>query len=390
MKCTHALSIFSLLITSSTLHTSQALTRPKATDTSVPRSQALSNLLYETLDSMPRELIKIIVDYEPHFLRGEVEQKLIKHTQAIHCLIELPKTCQLACGTRNGKIQVWDIRTGNCNNTIKAHTDQINSLVLITPQRLASTAWDESLKIWHMPTCECIYVLSKTSHLHPAPSSRLCVPSLGQLAYISNDGPIIIWTLENGATKTINLPDSSSIHALIALPGNKIAVSTINLTKIFDSTTGNCLRIIKHPERICEPLFLAPHYFLAGELNGTISVWDINVGKQIYSILAHTRAVNHLQLLQDGRLASGSDDGTAKLWNLTDLKAIACNSTMVLPSKPVREQTAVRTEPTQLMSSPLNLVIQPLQNVAQVTALCLLNNGYLAVADARGKTTIFS
>ncbi len=389
MKSTHALTIFGLLIASSTLHTSQALTLPKATDTSVPRSQALSNLLYETLDRMPRELIQIIVDYEPHFLRGEVEQKL-HAAQAVTCLMTLPNTNQLVSGDNDGNICIWNLPTEICEKKISAHGGLIKSLVLVTPHRLASAAWDNRIKIWYTPTWKCLLSIEKKL----ADSSPLCSPAYQTVFYQDHKGNTMLWDIKTGHRVNIERTIESQIpiRTLIRLPNNKVASAGHDHIQIWDCTKKSCIKTMVHPQHkmVGALAFIPPHYLACGYLEMRaleITIWNIDAGIPIQTLEGHTSYVICLTLLVDGRLASGSNDGTVKLWDITNIKHPLCTATLTPPQTPPNSQASV---PMMLAQLSPTLVIEPTPTLPAITALCVLAHGNLAVGDSSGKITIYS
>lgn len=393
MNFTYILTIFSLLIAASTSRASQALTLPKTTDTFVPRSQALSKLLYETLDTMPLELIKIIVDYEPHFLRGEVEQKL-HLAQTVSCLMTLPNTNLLVSGDNDGRICIWNLPTGICEKKIPAHGGSIKSLVLVTPHRLASAAWDNKIKIWYTPRWECLLSVEKKL----ADSSPLCSPAYPTIFYQDHKGNAMLWDIKTGHRVSIERAIESQIplRTLIRLPNNKVASAGNDHIQIWDCTKKSCIKTMVHPEHkmVGALAFIPPHFLACGYLEIKaleITIWDIDAGIPIQTLQGHTSYVICLTLLVDGRLASGSHDGTVKLWDITNIKHALCTATLTPPQTPPNSQASVPMMLAQLSPAPSpTLVIEPLPTLPAITALCVLAQGNLAVGDSSGKITIYS
>jgi WD40 repeat protein len=54
----------------------------------------------------------------------------------------------------------------------------------------------------------------------------------------------------------------------------------------------------------------------SGSDDNTIRLWDVKAGTETARLEGHSRPVNALCVLPDGQLASGSDDGTIRLWDV--------------------------------------------------------------------------
>ncbi len=55
---------------------------------------------------------------------------------------------------------------------------------------------------------------------------------------------------------------------------------------------------------------------VSGSHDGTVKVWDLNSGQEQRTLSGHGDGVRGLALTGDGRVVSGSKDGTVKVWDL--------------------------------------------------------------------------
>ena len=62
---------------------------------------------------------------------------------------------------------------------------------------------------------------------------------------------------------------------------------------------------------------------VSGSTDDTIKIWNLNTGKEIRTLLAHSSDVNAIAISPNGHLmVSASDDKTVKLWNLNTGKKL--------------------------------------------------------------------
>lgn len=88
----------------------------------------------------------------------ECAMVLSEHTGSINVVIYHPTHRQLASGSDDKTIKLWDPETGQCIATLADHTGSIRSLSY-HPHRmeLVSRANDESIKMWDVKSNQCIY-----------------------------------------------------------------------------------------------------------------------------------------------------------------------------------------------------------------------------------------
>ena len=133
----------------------------------------------------------------------------------------------------------------------------------------------------------------------------------------------------------------NSILSVAISPDNKIVASTNNKTiKLWNHQTGREIATLEgHKSRVntiaispvsssqIRPAIGTPQDFgkilASGSEDKTIKLWDITTGKEIRTITGHSDSVHALAISPDGKiLASGSNDKTVKLWDLQTGKEI--------------------------------------------------------------------
>ena len=71
-----------------------------------------------------------------------------------------------------------------------------------------------------------------------------------------------------------------------------------------------------HTDAVRSLAFLGEGRLASGSNDKTIKIWNTETGGCVRTLAGHTGAVRSLASLGDGRLASGSYDKTIKIWNI--------------------------------------------------------------------------
>jgi len=189
-----------------------------------------------------------------------------------------PNRKTVASGSVNGTVRLWDVETKKVIARWTGHTDTVWSLCWNAHgERVVSGSSDGTIRVWDVESGDTI---------------------LGPI----NTGHLIVYAV-------IYSPDK-----------RKFATGGYdqNALKIWDAETGNLLSTVKHGDTVDS---LAWTYdqkkLIVGSRGGSIRIFDTATWKQSAILEGHTYAVYSLSLFQNDRLlASGSDDKTARLWDL--------------------------------------------------------------------------
>ncbi len=184
------------------------------------------NILLETFYQLNildnNQIIKTIrknmpIDYDFSLLTKEFIEQLIVFDSSKPILIT----------SDYSEIMLWDLETGVCLNTLKAHNDWIRSVIITKDKRIISGSDDCTIKIWNSITGFCLNTLTSNSPI------RISILTSDDKKIISGhlDYTIKIWDLETGSQLNTLYGHTSEIRSILITYNNeKIISASIDCT----------------------------------------------------------------------------------------------------------------------------------------------------------------
>jgi WD40 repeat protein len=151
----------------------------------------------------------------------------------------------LACGLQIGNINIYDINNnGSLISTLVGHKYlyQINDLILLNSDLLASSSSDQTVRIWNLTTNSTKFILQG----HSANVNGLKLVSSDILASGSSDYSIKLWNITNGQLiRNLTGHGNQILNSVDFLSNSQTLVSggygSDQSIKIWNVTTGACL-----------------------------------------------------------------------------------------------------------------------------------------------------
>jgi hypothetical protein len=172
-------------------------------------------------------------------------KRTIQTNQNVRSLKLLNTNIHLAAGLGNGDINIYNINDGNLVSSLKGHTSDVNDLVQLSADLLASSSTDATVRIWNLTTNTCKYIL--TGHTAQVYGLKQITPSI--LASGSIDKTIKLWDITSGQIRTIRTGHTNWILLSVDLLNSQTLVSgSLDETiKLWNWSTGECFSTIQTP-----------------------------------------------------------------------------------------------------------------------------------------------
>jgi WD40 repeat protein len=205
---------------------------------------------------------------------------------------------KLAVGRINDAVTLFDVATGQKIRAFDKTNFTSNQVALSGDGRILVHAASGS----------------QTARIARSQDSPLQNPAL-QGILNENKPHITVWNAETGAVLFTETEDQESLWAVAISRDGKLIASGGTKTFLWDVTTHHLLKRFDTPSSAVA--FSPDGAMLAGASGTEIHIWNVANGAETAVLSGHLGNITSLAFDGKGRLASGSQDGSAKVWDLT-------------------------------------------------------------------------
>ncbi|MEQ9406052.1 MAG: caspase family protein [Cyclobacteriaceae bacterium] len=248
---------------------------------------------------------------------ASIAMEYIGHEKGILCFERITDDL-IATGGGDGKIIIWNEKTGKIEKEIKGHREPVFDLAISNDgQLLASCGWDGVISTWNTETWE--------RHNYIYNEGR----SAYNIAFTENDAYLVVGLLD----KTLQLWEIETKRFVKEFVGHTDVVTSIQVEGneilsagwdgraiLWDLFSGLIKRKIS-TEQPCFSALLSEEHILTAGADREISFWNRKNGEKEAVLQGHQAEINGLQV--SGNLMISSDiDGVTKFWSLAGRKEL--------------------------------------------------------------------
>lgn len=255
------------------------------------------------------------------------QHKLLReHRGGVTCLAMAPHNNAVISGSKDQKLKIWDIETGECLATLEGHEGPVSSIDVSPNGRfVVSGSGDKTLRLWELETGRCIYKME--GHKYGVEYAKF-TPDGRRIISASRDSQIRIWERKTGHRIYSLTSHTDLISALqISSDNNSLISGSHDRTiRVWELESGRCSKTLeKHSEHVkCLAAVPNSPLILSGGWDSAIYLWDIREGECLKELMGHRSWVNEICVTDDGKVAvSCSLDKTVRVWEIESGKCLA-------------------------------------------------------------------
>ncbi len=225
-----------------------------------------------------------------------------------------------------GAVRLWDTGRGQLRTIFDGHSRGIFGLSW-SPDgaRLATASADRTIRLWDVNSTQAIATL--TGHTGKV-RAVAWHPSEAKLASAGDQGEVFVWDLNQLSIKKRLEGHQGEVFDVAWHPAGCLLATggKDGTVRLWDAASGQIRDILAGHQSFVRSVTWHPDArYLASSAagNNKIIIWDLQLSQPMITLTGHTDWIRQVAWDTSGeRLASASDDGTARIWQVNRIPGI--------------------------------------------------------------------
>jgi len=220
----------------------------------------------------------------------------------------------LLSGNTKGPAKIWDVFSASVQTTIPHQEDSPQAIWSSDGKYVIVSSNNASILVWNPQLKQSIYSLESISH-H---MSSLDVQYECLLSSVGKK--VFAWNLKSAKRSEIYNESFDTIGTLALHPkGGTFFLSSGNICRQVKRANGQIIQTFEsHTKSITSLASVGSSILLSGSQDGTIKLWRISDSSLLHTFRIHRGTVSTIDFSHYGNwLASGGGDGIIRIWDLS-------------------------------------------------------------------------
>ncbi|KAI9338714.1 WD40-repeat-containing domain protein, partial [Zopfochytrium polystomum] len=254
-------------------------------------------------------------------LATSVPNPTLNTKKSVTALCTLPNSSRLFSASEDGSLTFWNLATAQPIRSYRAHDGYVHAVCVSPEGRLYSGGADRLINEWDVDTGRRHWVLAGHTRWILALTACPASANNGRLYSAGNDNTVRVWDLASGKCIMVLEEHRDWVTSLCLGRDLLYSCSRDGSVKVWDTGSGRCLRSLRGHSSgaaVRAVTVAAGRLFSAGDDKAVVE-WDVRQGRIVRTLTEHEEAVVALCAGADGKLFTGSIDGTVKVWEIGEL-----------------------------------------------------------------------
>ncbi|EEF50636.1 F-box and wd40 domain protein, putative [Ricinus communis] len=228
--------------------------------------------------------------WDPSIRGSELRATLKGHTRTVRAISS--DRGKVVSGSDDQSVIVWDKQTSQLLEELKGHDAQVSCVRMLSGERVLTSAYDGTVKMWDVRTDTCVATVGRCS------SAVLCMEyddSTGILAAAGRDAVANIWDIRAGRQMHKLLGHTKWIRS-IRMVGDTLVTGSDDWTaRVWSVSRGTCDAVLAcHAGAIlCVDYSMSDRGIITGSTDGLLRFWENEEGgtRCVKNVTIHNAAI---------------------------------------------------------------------------------------------------